>query len=372
MLRVREQVVERSAAGADLKPVDAAETAVVGDDQRHRPAHHHRCRQFRVQHQIGSVTRKHDVRAVGRRHIHTDTGRHLVTHAGKPVFHVIAVNASDLPQLVKLSRHRACRSDNDRLRRAGTVDGADHLTVGRQRIAVCRRVTDIGNLLDPPVPGTGDFGTIAITRRICTHGLRERLNAAKGIAHERHGVMFHQIMRLNIQGDDLALDERIRSGGEVLQPASDRQHDIGLFGKAVGRRCAGHAKRADIELVTLDHRRFACLRGGDGDAGSFGEIGQRLRRTRIADAAAADDERTPRRQQRRNGAIQFTFVRPDTADGPQARREETLRIVPCLGLDILAQAQRHRPAISRVGQHRHRLRQGLKKLFRTGDAIKIA
>ena len=57
---------------------------------------------------------------------------------------------------------------------------------------------------------------------------------------------------------------------------------------------------------------------------------------------------------------------------PDTRRKETLGVIPRLGLDILAQPECHRPAIGRVRQHRHCLRQSLKQLLWPGDPVEIA
>ena len=69
---------------------------------------------------------------------------------------------------------------------------------------------------------------------------------------------------------------------------------------------------------------------------------------------------------------QFAVVRPHAAHMPDARGEELLGIVERLRLHVLAQRQRHRPALRRIGQHRQRARQCGEDLLRPRDAIEVA
>ncbi len=57
---------------------------------------------------------------------------------------------------------------------------------------------------------------------------------------------------------------------------------------------------------------------------------------------------------------------------PDLRRKETFRIVKCLGLHVLTEGERHRPAFRRVGQHTQGTRQRRQKLFGPGDPVEIA
>src|SRR3546814_1330986 len=62
----------------------------------------------------------------------------------------------------------------------------------------------------------------------------------------------------------------------------------------------------------------------------------------------------------------------DTPRPPQPGREEMLRPVERLGLHILAERERHRPAISRIEQRRHRMGQGIEQLLGPRDPVEIA
>jgi len=100
------------------------------------------------------------------------------------------------------------------------------------------------------------------------------------------------------------------------------------------------------------------------------EGGQRLGGLAVEHAAAGHDQRAFRPTQQRDRAGQLVRVGTGPAqDGVQAGGEERLGPVMRLGLDVLAQGQRHGPALDRVGQHLHRTRQRGQKLLGPGDPV---
>ena len=119
---------------------------------------------------------------------------------------MIAIDLPDLPQLVKLTRHRPGCANGNRLRRAGTIHRPDDLAVGRQAVAVGRGIAHRGDLRHPAIPCTGNFGPVGIIRAVITKTGGKCRNAGSGIAQQRHRAMFDKIMRLHIQRDHLALD----------------------------------------------------------------------------------------------------------------------------------------------------------------------
>ena len=60
------------------------------------------------------------------------------------------------------------------------------------------------------------------------------------------------------------------------------------------------------------------------------------------------------------------------AQAMEAGREEALREIRRLGLDVLRQGQHHGAAIGGIGQHAQRLGQARQQLLRPRDAIPIA
>lgn len=71
----------------------------------------------------------------------------------------------------------------------------------------------------------------------------------------------------------------------------------------------------------------------------------------------------------RDQRCEFVGIGLYTALTPHARFEKRPGIVISLGLDILAQAQRHRAAGGGVGQHRHRARQHVDDLLGPRDPV---
>ena len=167
-------------------------------------------------------------------------------------------------------------------------------------------------------------------------------------------------------------EQRLRSGGEILQPRARRQDHIGLAGERVGRRRAGDADAAERERIVPGQRpcRPASRRPAPPwRAAKAISVGlARLYFTpppamisgrwapRSAAAAAASSSRS--------GA----GLRQRTIRRSKKRRRE----ICGLDLDILRQAQRHRPAFGRIGQHPERLGQRRDQLLRPIDAVEIA
>ncbi len=69
---------------------------------------------------------------------------------------------------------------------------------------------------------------------------------------------------------------------------------------------------------------------------------------------------------------QLVGIRARAARRPDALLEEALRIVEGFGLHVLAERQRHRAAIERIGQHLHGALQRRDDLLGPGDAVEIA
>ena len=102
------------------------------------------------------------------------------------------------------------------------------------------------------------------------------------------------------------------------------------------------------------------------------EVDELLLGARIEHAAAADDQRLARRAQRGDRLRRVRASGARTARAMHALVEEGDRIVIGLGLHVLAEGQRHRPAIGRVGEHDKRPRQRRHDLLGARDAVEIA
>src|SRR6266581_1967508 len=107
------------------------------------------------------------------------------------------------------------------------------------------------------------------------------------------------------------------------------------------------------------------------DAGPQGEVRERGfgALTRIGNTAASDDQRCFRFPEQVGELIELARVWTGRANGPEARLEETGWIVERLGLDVLAESQRHRPATRRIEQSRQRTGQGIEQLLGTADPV---
>ena len=186
--------------------------------------------------------------------------------------------------------------------------------------------------------------------------------------------MLAGVEALRIEADDPARgigEERARAGGEILQSGADRENEIGLPRRVVGRARAGHADRAEIERMIVRQRALAGLRFRHRDAVRRAEGREIVFRFTVEDAAAGDDERTPGRLDKGDGLRQLRLVGPRPARLPDALGEEPVGIVESFGLHVLAERERHGAAFGRIRQHLHRALEGGHDLLGPGDAVEI-
>ncbi len=92
----------------------------------------------------------------------------------------------------------------------------------------------------------------------------------------------------------------------------------------------------------------------------------------IEDAAAADHEWLLRLLKQRCGFVDLARVGRNAAQPMHALVEEARRIVVSLGLHVLAEGERHRPAFGGIGQDRDRSIERRHDLLGPRDAIEIA
>ncbi len=114
------------------------------------------------------------------------------------------------------------------------------------------------------------------------------------------------------------------------------------------------------------------MRLGDGNAAALGELCQQRFRFRIEHAAARDDQRVFRGLQRRDGGLDLAHIGALPALTPQARLQKMRRNLERLGLYILAEGERHRPAFRRIGEDGHGAVERRHDLFGPRDAVEIA
>ncbi len=121
-------------------------------------------------------------------------------------------------------------------------------------------------------------------------------------------------------------------------------------------------RRRRLAGLGLDDRNAALLAKGD----------QLALGVSVEDAAAADDQRFLRPAQRRNGVGKLTRIGRLAALAMDLRGEERFGIIVSLRLHVLAEGERDRAAISRVGEHDKRPRQRRNELFGANNAVEIA
>ena len=168
------------------------------------------------------------------RHLDAEPAGELVAHAGEAVLEVVAAGRAGAPELVQFARQAARGADDDRVARRMPVDRAQHLGVrgplgiGRRGDAIHRLAPLGSQRFDPRLPRGG--------RGLAAERLTQRLERALRVADQRDRTVLAGVERRDVELDQpgVARHQRARAGGEVLQPGSDGEDQIGLGGKRVG------------------------------------------------------------------------------------------------------------------------------------------
>ncbi len=156
------------------------------------------------------------------------------------------------PQLVQLARQTAGGTYDNGVAVAGPVHGADHLRVGWQgRRRWRQRACRVGlpgrlRLRNRPSPRP--------RRSPATEPGTQPFEPGACIGDQRDAAVLAGIERLHVEADDLhprVLEQRSRSGGEILQPGADGQDHVRLGGQRVGRRRAGDADGAEAHRMIV-------------------------------------------------------------------------------------------------------------------------
>jgi hypothetical protein len=178
-----------------------------------------------------------------------------------------------------------------------------------------------------------------------------------------------------VEPDDaqvLVAEHGPRPGREVLQPGTDRQHDIGLRGQLVGLRRAGDSDRPRVERMLGEQRGLARHRLDDGHVVLLGEAAQARLRQGVVHAPPGHDQGRLGAAQRGDGRCQLAMVGAHAAQLVHDRLEQPHGVVIGLRLDVLGQPEEGRAAIGRVEHRGDRERERLRDLRRAGDAIPVA
>jgi hypothetical protein len=109
----RPEIVEGPVAHGLLQAVDAAEPAIVEDDDIELDAHHDGGRDLGIHHEIAAIAHQHDNPPLGKSELHPQPAGDLIAHAGIAVFQVIALGRAGAPELVQLARQAAGRRHHD-------------------------------------------------------------------------------------------------------------------------------------------------------------------------------------------------------------------------------------------------------------------
>ena len=275
---------------------------------------------------------------------------------------------------MQLARQPAGGADQGRSRRREAIDGAEHLRIARLCIRGCRRRERV----DAELPAAREIGG---ARRPGRRRLPARELALQGlqpctrIGDDRLRAVLRRIERGEVELDKPprgVAKQRAAAAGEILQSRADGEHDIGVLGQGIGGGGARHADRTHGVGMIPRQGAFPGLRFGNGNSRRAHEGIEPGGRPAVVDAATRDHQGRTRGAQDIGGGFEFERVRPLASDAMDMPGEEAIGIVAGLGLNVLTEAESHRPAIHRIEQNSERGRQRRKELLGSRDAIPIA
>ena len=181
------------------------------------------------------------------------------------------------------------------------------------------------------------------------------------------------VERADVQLNQLrAGEQRARSGGEVAEARADREHHVRAGGELVRRRGSRHADRTDVAGVIPGQAALAGLRFRHRQAVRFRKVAETFLGEGVLDASAHHEERLFGPLKNIRSQFQTACIRQRLADAMLAAPEELGRVVVGLGLHVLRQRERDRPAIGGVEQHAQRGGQADEDLLGPHDAVEIA
>ena len=270
-----EEVVEAGAAGGELEAVDAAEAAVVEEDDDELLAEHDARWRARSSSSC-SCRRRASPRPRGRGGPSSRRGRR---RSRSPWWRSRIRGGS---RWGASARQSLCSSPGRPPEAQTTmassptraVDGADHLHVGGERVALGRG----GDGVD----GGGPFRLerAGVGEALVAEGGGELFEGEPGVGDERQRVVLVGVVGGDVDRDDAAvgvLEERPGAGGEVLEAGADGEDDVGGLGDGVGGGGAGDADGAEVERVVVGQGGLAGLGLADGDVVLLGEGLERAR-----------------------------------------------------------------------------------------------
>jgi hypothetical protein len=288
---------------------------------------------------------------------------------------VVAARRTGAPELVQFGRQAAGGADHGIglvAVRCGVAHDADHVGVARQHAGPRQGRRQLADPLAPARGGgsacrspvgiglpVAQFGLQGLQRRPCIGDQgRAAALASVGIAH--------------VQAQHRSAEQAARPGGEVLQAAADRDHQVGRARRVVGRRRAGDADRTQVQRMVPVYAALAGLGLGHRDAVVAREPVQRQPRLAVQHAATGDDQWPARSAQQLQGSAQLMLVRPRAPDVQRRRLQERCRAVEGFGLHVLRQRQADRAATGRIEQGGDRAGQRLQDLLGPRDPVEVA
>ena len=285
---------------------------------------------------------------------------------------MIPFRVAGAPEPVQVTGQTAGRAQDYVLGPGEVVDSADdfRLAYGHACFRVVKAVHFLVpiaiELLDALAVSRADFPT--------AERLGQEFESDAGIGHDRQTRVLKGVELRNVDVDELhfrILEGGLGGGGEVAVARADPDHQVGFPGNDVGGERAGHTNRPHILRMIVTERSFASLRFAHGNACLGGELGQRVVRFAVEDAAARDDEWFLARLDQLDGAIQQGAVWRRARDVPDPLLEQFDGILEGFRLNILRQGERHGAGFGLGREHAHHFGQRRDDLVGAIDPVPI-
>ena len=245
------------------------------------------------------------------------------------------------------------------------LDEELRLDLAVRRVVVAQRV--LGAPVVDALPPAGEPGLIGLERPVFGHQLRQD---PLRVAHDRDvgRDVLGDLGRIDVDVDELGPRRELRqlAGDPVVEAGADRDDQVGLVHRVVGRARAVHAEHAEPLLVRRREGAEAHQRAGDGQAAVGRQLGQLLRRVGIDHAAADVEHRAARVRHRLGREADLLGVALDRRLVAGQVHVHDRLVVDLGAAEVLRDVDQHRPGTAGAGDV-ERLVHGARDLRRMLD-----
>ena len=379
-----------------LQVVDAAESAVVKDQDVGLAALLHDGAQLGVEHLETGVTDAGVLFDIGLCHLDAEGCADFVTHAAVAVLYMVAAALVGLPYTLHAAGKGTAGSDDDIIGAHAGAQGSEGCSLSQgcaiqtiefrnssgiscldDGLEVLACADDAAEALKLSIPlslGISNLVGVCALVALCTKDLSQSCNSNLSIADSLDSVELVCMVTAVVDGYEtnvFVLEEPLGAGGEVAHSGADGDDAVSFLSQLVGSGCAGYADTAKAVRMTGLAGALSALGLAEGDAELFAEVLDHFTGQRVADAAAYDNEGLLGSKNLSCNIFQLFLNSAGTSDAVNSLLEEALGIIIVLTLNVLRKADGNCTGLSGICEDAHSIDHSAHQLLRPLDAIPV-